>query len=258
MDVKDSIKYRRSISFFRPAVNFLWPLQIIDRHKFVEGKGVYVCNHYSVFDSLHFVTDLFKGRTNLLMKEEAMRTYVGIKFLNYMGAIPIKREELDIRAIKTCMTVLRSDKPLVIFPEGTRNRSGDKNMAELKDGTVVFAIKTKAPIYPFMYYRAVRFFRRSYLIVGDKIDLSMYYDQKINDVRADATDYVRAEMEKLRVRLDDIVETKGKLKGYKKQDKIENKRRKDADKLAMKRAKQNAKNAKKAVIADVAPDNEVN
>ena len=135
-------------------------------------------------------------------------------------------------------------------------------MGELKDGAVVFAIKTKSPIYPFMYYRPVRFFRRSYLIVGDTIDLSMYHGQKLNDVRAEATEHVRSEMQKLRVNLDNIVENKAKLKLCKKQDKIEKKRRNKADKLAIKISKQNRKGAKIGkIVQDTVVDkidNEVN
>ncbi len=245
--------YTKIIKTFTPCIRFLWPVRIIDRQKFSEGKGVYVCNHYSVFDSLHFITDLFKGRAKFLIKEEAMQGYVGNKFLTYMGGIPVKRETVDMRAIKSCMTALKSDKPLVIFPEGTRNKSGDKVMGEFKDGPVVFAIKCKAPICPMMFYRPVRFFRRTYLIIGDKIDLSMYYGLKTSDVRDEATDLVRLEMEKLRFKMDQIVENKDKLKQVMKQEKADLKAMKKADKLSRKRsrsAKKDSRKGKFEVITD--------
>ena len=254
--------YTKIIKTFGPAIRLIWPVHIIDRQKFVEGKGVYVCNHYSVFDSLHFLTDLFKGRANFLIKEEAMQGYVGNKFLTYMGGIPVKREVADMRAIKSCMTVLKKNEPLVIFPEGTRNKEGSKVMGEFKDGPVVFAIKCKAPVCPMMFYKPVRFFRRTYLIVGDSIDLSAYYGKKTNDVRDEACALVRVEMEKLRFKMDEIVENKDKLKLAIKQDKLEIRRMKKADKLARKRsrlAKKNSKNAKFEVINDSCDDgNEVN
>ena len=247
---------------FGPIIQVLWPVQIIDRNKFVEGKGIYICNHYSVFDSLHMVTELFKGRTNLLIKEEAMKTHVGIRFLNYMGAVPIKRESVDLRSIKRCLNILRQDKPLVIFPEGTRNKRGDKTMGEIKDGAVTFAIKTKSPIYPMMYYKPIKLFTTTYLLIGDKIDLTPYYGMKMNDVREEATDLVRQTLATLRVNIDGIVENRESLKIAKREDKAELKRMKKADRLALKLsriAKRNSKKAKIEVMENsISEDKEVN
>lgn len=254
--------YTRIMKVFGPLIQILWPVQIIDRNKFVEGRGIYICNHYSAFDSLHLVTELFKGRTNMLIKEEAMKTYVGIKFLNYMGAVPIKREAVDLRAIKRCLNILRQDKPLVIFPEGTRNKRGDKTMGEIKDGTVTFAIKTKVPIYPMMYYKPIKLFTPTYLLIGDKIDMTPYYGERVNDVREEATELVRQSLANLRVSIDSIVENKNNLKIAKREDKDELKRMRKADRLASKLsriAKRDSKTAKIEVIGNaISKDNEVN
>lgn len=233
--------YRLLIKLVRPIVNFIWPLQIINRNKFQEGKGVYVCNHYSVFDANHFVTDLFDNRLNILMKKEAMTKGIGGKFLDYVGAIPITRGELDLKAMKRCLDVLRSNKPLLVFPEGTRNKTGSREMLEFKDGPVVFALKTKSSIYPFVYDKPLKFFRKSYLICGNRIDLSEYYDKPINDVREQTTILVRSEMEKLQQELYSLLANKKALKMAIKQDKIDRKN----IKLAHKKAKQLSKKAKK-------------
>lgn len=254
--------YTRIMKVFGPLIQVLWPVQIIDRNKFVEGRGIYICNHYSAFDSLHLVTELFKGRTNMLIKEEAMKTYIGIKFLKYMGAVPIKREVVDLRAIKRCLNILRQDQPLVIFPEGTRNKRGDKTMGEIKDGAVTFAIKTKVPIYPMMYYKPIKLFTTTYLLIGDKIDMTPFYGKKGNDVREDATELVKDTLANLRVKIDSIVENRDNLKIAKKEDRAELKRIKKAERLASKLsriAKRNSKTAKVEVIEDsISKDNEVN
>ena len=63
-----------------------------------------------------------------------------------LGAIPLDRDAADREATAAARKVLDSGRPLMIFPEGTR-QSGQK-IAELFDGTTWIAAKTKASIVP--------------------------------------------------------------------------------------------------------------
>lgn len=243
-------KYTTWTKLARPIIQFLWPVQIIDRHKFVEGKGVYICNHYSVFDSNHFVATLFHDRLNALVKKESMDSYIGKKFLGYVGCIPVNRQELDVRAVKQCLTVLREGKPLLIFPEGTRNKSGNKEMLEMKDGAVVFALKTKSNIYPFMYSRPIKFFRKTWLIVGDKIDLSEYFDRPAKDVKDEVMELVKKRMVDLRMDLDEITSDKAKIRQAKRNDRETVKAYKKANREAKKQSRLARKDAKTAKIEE--------
>lgn len=231
-----------------PIVNFLWPIEIINKAKFTEKKGVYICNHYSVFDVNHFATQLFTKGINALVKEEALKSAIGKWFLLGVGAIPIKRGEADMRAMKNAMNVLRNDGSLIIFPEGTRNKEGTKEMLPFKDGPAVMAIKNKTNVIPMMYYRPLKLFRKTYLIIGDEIDLSGYYGQPINDVRKEATDLIRLKMEELRFELDGIVEDKNKLRTWRKNERLRIKEAKKADKKARKIARKAKKGVRKVKV----------
>lgn len=63
-----------------------------------------------------------------------------------LGAIPLDRDAADREATTAARKVLDSSRPLMIFPEGTR-QSG-RQIAELFDGTTWIAAKTKASIVP--------------------------------------------------------------------------------------------------------------
>ena len=101
---------------------------------------------------------------------------------------------------------------ILIFPEGTRNKSKNyKELLPFKEGPVTIAIKTKSVIVPTLYYKPLRpfGFRKNRLIVGDPIDLSAYYGKQLHDVKDEASQLVFDKMLELRNQLDDIMENYG-------------------------------------------------
>ncbi len=219
----------------RPITKFLWPVKIINANKFVEGKGIYVCNHFSMLDPVPFVTELFENNFNALMKEESMNLPIIGKILPKIGTIPIKREETDLRAIKKCMAILKNNEPLIIFPEGTRNKTGNNELLEFKDGVAMFALKTKSPIIPMVYLKPIKTFRKTYLLIGNPIYLDEYFDTNIKDVRGIVTDSLKLTMQNMIIELEDMVQDKKSLKKLLKTQKIELKQIRKQNKLEYKR-----------------------
>lgn len=68
-------------------------------------------------------------------------------FFKKIDVIPVDRENIDIKAIKAALRILKKRKiGLLIFPEGTRNKT--KNPLKAKSGALVIATKSKVPIIP--------------------------------------------------------------------------------------------------------------
>ena len=76
-----------------------------------------------------------------------MHTSSGYKLLSFsskssffksLGAIRVDRQGADLTAIKTCFKVLKNNKKLVIFPEGTRNKK-DESLQDVKNGSAMIA-----------------------------------------------------------------------------------------------------------------------
>ena len=63
-----------------------------------------------------------------------------------LGAIPLDRDAADREATTAARKILDSGKPLMIFPEGTRQTG--QQIGELFDGTTWIAAKTGATIVP--------------------------------------------------------------------------------------------------------------
>lgn len=245
------MKYRYLRNIIKPFTHILWPVTIINQNKFSEKKAIYICNHYSYFDPVPMYTDLFTTQFNALMKSEVFTNHkFWGKIIVNVGGIPVRRGETDLRAMKQCMDVLRKNEPLIIFPEGMRNKTGSKEMLEIKEGTSLFAIKTQSPIIPMMYYKPIKLFRRTYLMIGNPISLEEFYDNNNSESREIATRKIQNAMIDLRQQLDALVENKTALKALLKEQKAEMREIRKNNKRAKKLSRKAKKTSKDAVVEE--------
>ena len=158
------------IILWLPITLFI-PTRIINRHNFPKRKQkkgfIVACNHFSNFDPI--LLDVKFGRkSNFLAKKELFKNKFVGGLLKRLGGISIDRQSNDITAFKNAMQVLKNNKPLGIFPEGTRNKGDDTaNMQEAKSGAIVFASKASVPIIPMVIYRRPKLFRSNKILVGE-------------------------------------------------------------------------------------------
>lgn len=83
-----------------------------------------------------------------------------------LGGFPVDRGKSDIKAIKTCIDVVKDGKKLILFPEGTRTiRSGKK----AKAGIGLIAMKTNCPIVPVYMPENLKIFRKNVVVFGTAI-----------------------------------------------------------------------------------------
>lgn len=183
----------------------------------IDGRAIYTCNHYSKKDTFLPIQKIFKKEAHILAKYELFKVPLIAWFLHNMGAIPVRRAKADIDAVKSVLTVLKNDKKLLIFPEGTRNKENTQELAEVKTGTARFAIKTKSPIVPMMYYSCPKVFRKNCLYIGKPFTLEEFYGAKTQEEMHAATEVVRQKMDETRALCNEYFENniKKKPKGRK-------------------------------------------
>ena len=78
-------------------------------------------------------------------KEMLDAPLVGLLFRAW-GAFPVRRGEADLGALRTACQVVQRGEMLMMFPEGTRSRTGQ--IGEGHPGTAMIARRTGAPILP--------------------------------------------------------------------------------------------------------------
>jgi 1-acyl-sn-glycerol-3-phosphate acyltransferase len=122
--------------------------RVIGREQVPAGRAVVFCsNHESnidppvLFDALH-------PRLHVLYKAELSKVPLFGRAIQLGGFIPVERQNRDqsMAAIARGAESIRSGNSFLIFPEGTRSRTGE--LLPFKKGGFVMALQANAPIIP--------------------------------------------------------------------------------------------------------------
>jgi len=122
--------------------------RIVGKEQIPRGRGVVICaNHQSNVDP-PLLFHVLHPMLHILYKAELNAIPVLVRAFRYGGFIPVDRrnKEAALRSIEAAAASIRSGNSFMIFPEGTRSRSGD--LLPFKKGGFIMAIKAQAPIVP--------------------------------------------------------------------------------------------------------------
>ena len=122
------------------------------------GRIILAGNHTNYFDCL-LVAGATKRCVHYLAKDELMRGPLKIVF-GSLGIIPVNRRQKDKAALEAAEAILKEEKLIGIFPEGTINRTDDIIMP-FKFGAVKMARDTETPIVPFVITGKYKPFKKS-------------------------------------------------------------------------------------------------
>jgi len=110
------------------------------------GRIILAGNHTNYFDCI-LVGTATKRCVHYLAKDELMKGPLKYIFKG-MGIIPVNRRQKDKAALENAENILKDEKVIGIFPEGTINRTEDIIMP-FKFGAVKMAKETDSYIVPF-------------------------------------------------------------------------------------------------------------
>lgn len=110
-----------------------------------QGRFILAPNHVSHLDP-PLVSSCSPRRPHVMAKQELFKNPLFSKYIRALGAFPVDRGKADRKAIRHAIKMLESEAPLLIFPEGTRSKTGELGTAEIGLGMIAHA--TKAPIVP--------------------------------------------------------------------------------------------------------------
>lgn len=196
--------------FMYVAYKIFFRVTVFDKENLIQdGKSIVVCNHLGKADVL-LIGSVYKGKTYFLAKKEWYNNKIVAWFLKKLGSIPIDRDNPSLQSVKEGLKVLKDEKRLGIFPEGTRNKK-DNTLQDIKTGTALFAIKGKSKIVPIIIHSKISPFKRNYAMVGKPFELTEFYDKKFSeDVANEATLIIKQKMLEVQGQLFDKVD---KIKG---------------------------------------------
>ncbi len=147
-----------------------------------DSKYVIVANHLSILD-ITLLLGFINKDIIFIAKKELKKLFPIGTWIWLIGGVFINRESLKgaIESFKRASYIYdKYDKPLIIFPEGTRSETGE--VGEFKKGSFKLAYMNKAAILPVTIYNTDKVMRKGTikfnkntpikLIVHEPIDIS--------------------------------------------------------------------------------------
>ena len=134
-----------AVLLVRPLLRLLYGVRVRAAPGAFRGPAVYACNHRSFYDPI-LASAFHRRPISFFARASLWRMPVAGQFLRMFRALPIDRSEPQLAIMKRMIAHLRGGFSVLIFPEGTRTRTGW--LAPLRQGPALFARRAGVPLVP--------------------------------------------------------------------------------------------------------------
>lgn len=163
----------------RVILKFIYKIEVVGKENIKkDGNLILSSNHTHVLDPVTLAI-IFPRQIHFMAKKELFKNKILSYVITKLGAFPINREETDLSAIKMALRVLKQEKVLGVFPEGTRVKEFD--LENVKSGTALLSVKSKSPVQPVYIEGNYKIFSRIKVYIGKPIEFSDYYEKRLNN-----------------------------------------------------------------------------
>jgi 1-acyl-sn-glycerol-3-phosphate acyltransferase len=138
--------YRVCLALARIPMRGLMRPQVEGREWIPSSGGLLVAaNHLSYWDPPVLAHTLDR-EVHFLAKEELFRVPVFGSLIRSLNSIPVRRGMADLKGIQEAIAAVRGGGCLLIFPEGSRSRTGE--LMRARPGVGLLWSHTRVPILP--------------------------------------------------------------------------------------------------------------
>lgn len=176
--------YRFVVWLVRIFYHIKFKITVVGRENIPKDIGGYIIasNHVSNNDP-PFVGIVFHGKYRFMAKEELFHNKLFGAVIKGLGAFPVKRGAKDFAAIDTAIESLADGRTFIIFPEGTRSKTGE--LGKPKSGISIIAVRAKAPVIPvFVKYGRKKFRQNALMVIGETIPKEEFEAVDLDNKRA--------------------------------------------------------------------------
>jgi 1-acyl-sn-glycerol-3-phosphate acyltransferase len=114
------------------------------------GPLILVANHINSIEVPLVFTHLQPRPVTGFAKAESWENPFKRVLFDFWGAIPLRRGEADVTALRKALDALQAGKILAVAPEGTRSYDG--RLQRGHPGVVMLALRSRAPLLSMVYY----------------------------------------------------------------------------------------------------------
>jgi 1-acyl-sn-glycerol-3-phosphate acyltransferase len=159
-----------------------------------EGPIIVIANHINTLEVPLMLSHLHPRLVTGMAKSDAWKNPIYRVLYNIYRAVPVRRGEVDLNAIKLCMERLSEKYVLAVAPEGTRSRDG--KMRQARAGVAILAVKSGAPVMPMSHIgsenmgKNLRSLKRTPFIlkVGNQFTVDLHGERMNKEVSQQVTD----------------------------------------------------------------------
>lgn len=141
----------------------------------MNGRFILCANHISNWDPV-LISIVIPRQISWMAKKELFKTKTLSFILKHLGVFPVSRGDTDISAIKKSIRILKDEKVLGIFPEGTRVK--EINLDNAKTGVALLSLRSNSPILPVYIESTYKLFSRVNIYIGKPLYFNEYSNKK--------------------------------------------------------------------------------
>jgi len=146
-----TLSHRVGIAAFKGLMSFLCRIDDAQLARVPDqGPLIVVTNHVNILEIPIIYTHLQPRAVIGFVAAYRWGSRLLGRLLDACGAIPLRRGEADVAAMRRGIEMLKAGHILVIAPEGTR--SGHGRLQKAHPGVVLLALHSGAPMLPVVYY----------------------------------------------------------------------------------------------------------
>ena len=144
------------------------------------GGVVFAANHVSFYDPPAIGAQV-RRHISYFARDSLFKGLFG-KGLHKLEAIPVARENADIKSLKSIFRALKSGGAVAIYPEGTRSLTGQ--LSEPKPGAGMIACKSGATVVPTRVFGTYEVFGRQHKLpsLGGTIHITYGRPMDISEI----------------------------------------------------------------------------
>lgn len=143
---KTSIFFKCLYGFVKGIYYGFYNIKVEGRENLPDCPFIIAANHRTFADPPLLAVTSGCSKFGFVAKEELFRIPVFGWLIRKLGAFPVTRGKGDFSVINESVSRLKEGKRLVIFPEGTRSKTG--KVGKGKTGVALIAARAGVPVVP--------------------------------------------------------------------------------------------------------------
>lgn len=161
-----------------------------------KGPLLVAGNHINAIEVPALLSHLYPRKATGLAKSEAWKNPIFRLLYWVYEAVPVRRGEADMNAVKLVLERLADGYVMAVAPEGTRSHDGCLQQGH--SGIVLLAVKSGAPVQPMAYFghetlwENIKHLKRTPFIirVGNAFTIDLHGERLNKDVSQAVTDEI--------------------------------------------------------------------